>query len=127
MAAPIRKPSHDASAEPAASPERVRCDLERRGLAAPLAQALAARIAPRAAELPEDAYALFLDGVAAAHGAVPGEQPSGKPAGSQAVELQHLMQDFAVELKKLDEGLRLLSAYLLRIRDRTGDGPRIVH
>ena len=43
---------------------------------------------------------------------------AGTPRPDAALEIQRLVQDFAVELQKLDEGLRLLSTYLLRIRDR---------
>ncbi|NIU68228.1 MAG: hypothetical protein GWN73_23610, partial [Actinobacteria bacterium] len=68
----------------------------------------------RAGELDGEAYGLFLDGVAAARVA------QSTDAESDTAELQRLVQDFAVELKKLDEGLRLLSAYLLRIRDQAG-------
>ena len=103
---------------------RVRRDLEARGLAAAASRPVADRIAPQAAELTGDAYAAFLDGVAAA-GDGSGDDPR-EEAG--AVEMQRLVQDFAVELKKLDEGLRLLSTYLLRIRDRaSGERTRIVH
>ncbi len=104
--------------------QRLRRDLEERGIAAALAGPVASRIASRAADLSGDAYAAFLDGVAAAAGD-PKEDP-GAEAG--AAEIQRLVQDFAVELKKLDEGLRLLSAYLLRIRDRaTKERSRMVH
>lgn len=108
----------------AALERRLRRDLEARGLAAALAAPVATRIAQRAAELDGDAYGAFLDGVAAAAGAR--REDAGEEAS--AAEIQRLVQDFAIELKKLDEGLRLLSAYLLRIRDRTArERPRVVH
>jgi hypothetical protein len=138
-----RKRSRDDAAEAIlASEERVHRDLRSRGMASALARPLAARIAPQAARLSEDAYALFLDGVLAAQGgeavgtdrqehAAPGTRGRSEArvaAEAGAAELQRLMQDFATELKKLDEGLRLLSAYLLRIRDRTAREPsRTVH
>jgi hypothetical protein len=104
--------------------ERVRRDLESRGLAAAASGPVALRIAPQAAELTGDAYAAFLDGVAAAGGG----SGDGPLEESGAVEMQRLVQDFAVELKKLDEGLRLLSTYLLRIRDRAvSERSRVVH
>ena len=100
---------------------RLRSDLERRGIDSSLSRTLAQRIAPRAAELSSDAYPAFIDGVAAAEG-----EPRNE-AG--AAEIQRLVQDFAIELKKLDEGLRLLSSYLLRIRDSTSQPPRsrVIH
>lgn len=137
-----RKRRIDATQALLASEDRVHRDLRARGMASALARPLAARIAPRAARLDEAGYALFLDGVLAAHGsdaAEPEERELATPAEegrdetralaeSGAAELQRLMQDFAIELKKLDEGLRLLSAYLLRIRDRTSREPsRTVH
>lgn len=121
----MRAPRRNAVArESAALERRLRRDLEARGLAAALAGPVATRIAPRAAELSGDAYTAFLDGVAAASGGR--REDPGAEAG--AAEIQRLVQDFAIELKKLDEGLRLLSAYLLRIRDRAGsERPRLVH
>jgi hypothetical protein len=104
--------------------ERVRRDLELRGVAPAVARSVAAAIASRAVGLAPEAYAAFLDGVAAGHGAAPADVR----AESGALEIQRLVNDFAVELKKLDEGLRLLSSYLLRIRDRAGnERPRVVH
>jgi hypothetical protein len=116
-----RDPAEDV--EEAALRERVRRDLELRGVAPAAAPAVAARIAVRAANLAPDAYAAFLDGVAAGHGA-PRDDAR---ADAGALEIQRLVQDFAVELKKLDEGLRLLSSYLLRIRDRASNERRVVH
>ena len=100
---------------------RVRRDLEQRGLDAFTAGPVSARIAPRAAELSGGAYGAFLDGVAATQAADRDEHAS-------ATEIQRLVQDFAIELKKLDEGLRLLSTFLLRIRDRAAsEQTRVVH
>ena len=61
-----RGPIEAARAEPEAGPsvERLRRDLERRGMAPTLARPVAARIAARAGQLGPDAYAAFLDGVA---------------------------------------------------------------
>jgi hypothetical protein len=102
--------------------ERVQRDLEARGVTAEASRPVAARIAGRASELSGDAYTAFLDGVAAARSTgTPAEDPS-------SLEMQRLVHDFAIELKKLDEGLRLLSTYLLRIRDRARpERPRVVH
>jgi hypothetical protein len=110
--------------EQAAILERLRRDLELRGVGPAMSGPVAARIAARAGGLAPDAYVAFLDGVAAGHCAPPGDAR----AEAGALEIQRLVQDFAVELKKLDEGLRLLSSYLLRIRDRAGsERPRVVH
>ena len=42
-------------------------------------------------------------------------------------EMDRLFEDFAVELKKLDEGLRALAAYANRLRRRGDDKPGTVH
>ena len=103
---------------------RICADLEQRGLPAAQARALAARLEPGVAELDPSAYAVVLEAASAAHAAQKDAQAETPP-----VEIQRLIQDFAVELQKLDEGLRLLSTYLLRIRDRSrSDRPvRLVH
>ena len=103
---------------------RLRVDLERRGLPAALASAVSDRLEMRAETLDAVAYQAVLDATCTAWGA----QRKAAPPDA-ALEIQRLVQDFAVELQKLDEGLRLLSTYLLRIRDRArGDeSVRLVH
>jgi hypothetical protein len=81
---------------------------------APLASVVAERLAPRAVRLDAAAYQVVLEAACTAYGA----QRSATPRPDSGVEIQRLVQDFAVELQKLDEGLRVLSTYLLRIRDR---------
>jgi hypothetical protein len=104
----------------------VRADLAQRGIAGAFSGPVAARLATRVEGLTEAQYRALLDGVAAAYGVHREGQGSVQPAPA---EMQRLIQDFAVELQKLDEGLRLLSTYLLRIRDRTsgGEPPQLVH
>jgi len=101
--------------------DRLCQDLEQRGLEAPVSRNVARRIAPGAAGLSGDAYGAFLDGVVAIR-----SESRSEPG---AEEIQRLVNDFAIELKKLDEGLRLLSTYLLRIRERTRSqsGGRVIH
>ena len=42
--------------------------------------------------------------------------------------MQNLLEDFSAELKKLDEGLKLLMAYISRLRDRTDvETPQVLH
>jgi hypothetical protein len=104
--------------------QRLCADLEQRGLTPAQALALAARLEPSIATLGPTAYQAVLDAACAGHAAQKTAQEETPPA-----EIQRLIQDFAVELQKLDEGLQLLSTYLLRIRDRSrGDRPvRLVH
>jgi hypothetical protein len=104
---------------------RLRADLERRGVPVALAGAVAERLEPRAAALDAAAYQAVIETACAAWGA---QRRAAPPDGG--AEIQRLVQDFAVELQKLDEGLRLLSTYLLRIRDRassSSEPARLVH
>jgi len=100
-----------------AQPEsRIREDLERRGVSAEFSGSVSARLEPLATNLSAGEYALVLESVALAYGAHRDDLQRNDRDGEK--EIQHMVQDFAVELKKLDEGLRVLSAYLLRIRKR---------
>ena len=104
--------------------ERLRADLEQRGVPAELARAVSDRLEPRAGSLDRSAYQAVLDAACTTWGA---RRKAATPEPAQ--EIQRLVQDFAVELQKLDEGLRLLSTYLLRIRDRarSDESARLVH
>jgi len=104
--------------------KRLRADLERRGVPAALASAVSERLAPRAAALDLAGYQAVVDATCASWGA---QRKAAPPEA--ALEIQRLVQDFAIELQKLDEGLRLLSTYLLRIRDRarSDESARLVH
>jgi hypothetical protein len=104
--------------------QRLRADLEQRGVPAALARAVSERLETRAASLDRGAYQAVLDATCTIWGA---RRKAAPPDAT--LEIQRLVQDFAVELQKLDEGLRLLSTYLLRIRDRarSDDGARLVH
>lgn len=120
--------------------QRLRDDLEQRGVPAALARAVSERLEPQAGSLDPEAYQAVLDATCttwgARHKAAPPDAAHAAPPDATrvappdaALEIQRLVQDFAVELQKLDEGLRLLSTYLLRIRDRArGDeSARLVH
>jgi hypothetical protein len=75
------------------------------------------------------------DAVAAAASAVGGAEPAVRHAQSspqagppELDEIQRLMLAFVGELKKLDEALQLLTAYLTRIRDKSAPPrDRILH
>lgn len=96
---------------------RIREDLERRGVSAEFSGPVAERLGDIAGDLSGAEYEAVLEGVAAAYG-VHRERESSS-ARVESREIHRLVQDFAVELKKLDEGLRILSAYLVRIRERS--------
>ena len=100
------------------SDQRIRADLQSKGVSTEFSKPVAKKLAVIAEDLSPDEYAAVLDGVVAAYGAHcegcgPPEQVD------EAVEIRRLMRGFAVELRKLEEGLRVLSAYLLRLQTRT--------
>jgi hypothetical protein len=90
----------------------LRDELERLGLAPDAADELSERLAGLARALSEREFRALLDGVAL------GRRAAHLPA-PKAPELHRILEDFASELKKLDEGLRLLTAFLSRLRDHT--------
>ena len=94
---------------------RIHSDLRERGIAEDLRAAFAERLAPISASAPE-AYEAALDAVVLAYreGA-----PAAPAAPSSPHELQQLMTGFAEELRKLEEALRTLDAYVTRMRSQT--------
>jgi hypothetical protein len=95
---------------------RIRADLEQRGVVSAFSGAVAERLADIAADLAPAEYSAVLEGVAAAYGV---HREGARGRRDEASEIQRLVADFAIELQKLDEGLRILSTYVLRIRERT--------
>jgi hypothetical protein len=56
------------------------------------------------------------------------DTPRLDPVTSDVDEIQRLMKGFAGELRKLEEGLRILSAYVTRMRSRSeSDEERTLH
>jgi ubiquinone biosynthesis protein UbiJ len=98
--------------------ERIRRDLEERGVASEFSRSVSDRLEPFAGDLTADVYEAVLSGVAMAYGvhrrgdlaALQGE------SSSDLDEMHRLMSDFASELHKLDEALEVLAAYLTRLR-----------
>jgi hypothetical protein len=74
---------------------------------------------PALRDLPEREYRALLEGVAL------GQRAARAPARSP--ELSRMLEDFASELQKLDEGLRLLNAFLARLREQTLEPARTLH
>lgn len=108
--------------------DRIREDLESLGVSRGFSTPVAERIAGLAAEIDDQTYAALLDGVAVAFDA--------HRSGCQAIEdrsrdldeIQRLMQGFAGELRKLEEGLRIVSAYVLRMHSKArGERGRLLH
>ena len=101
--------------------ERIRDDLERLGLAAQVSENLARRLESTAAKLSADEYAAVLSSVAAACGVNRGDADVQGIAPADVADVERLMQGFREEVQKLDEGLRVLSAYVSRLRKRGAD------
>lgn len=118
-----RRGEHESAPSDACA--RIRADLERLGVARTVSGVVSERLAAIAADLTPAEYAVVLESVAAAHGA-PSDQT--RTQQGSAVEIQRLIQDFASELRKLDEGLLVLTAYLVRLRDRAAPmSTRLLH
>ncbi len=100
---------------PDVDPEQVRSDLEHRGIDPKFSRPVAERLVAIATDLSADEYAAILDGVSAAYGVHREVSGSHDAHFRYANELQRLMDGFTGELRKLDEGLRMLSAYLIRM------------
>jgi len=97
-------------------PERVRSDLEQRGIDPQFSQPVAERLVAIAPDLSVPEYAAILDGVTAAYSV---HREFGQPKGigmQHGNEFRRLMEGCTGELRKLDEGLQMLSAYLVRMR-----------
>jgi hypothetical protein len=112
---PIR-PECDARAR------RIRSDLECRGVAPPFSLLVAQRLGAISSDLTESEYDAVLNGVAAAYG-VHAEASDVPLENSVDVnEIQRLAEGFAGELHKLEEGLQILSAYVVRLGARVSRG-----
>jgi hypothetical protein len=79
---------------------------------------LAERLEPVTESLSSDAYDAALDGVAAACDVCVEDLRVLEHRSQDVDEIQRLMQGFAGELRKLEEGLRIVSAYVLRMHDK---------
>jgi hypothetical protein len=125
----------DARPSPGAAKRRLRADLESRGLSREISQPMATRLAPLLKSTSTRAYGAALDAAAAAVEVVrggAGEPPeraaSAPDRAGDVAEIQRLMLGFTDELRKLEEGLRILSAFVVRMRTRAGfDGDGVLH
>jgi len=97
-------------------------DLERLGIPHMLVASLASRLDERCRNLDPAAYEAALEGVVAAFDA------TGSAEVEDVREIQRLMEGFADELQKLEEGLRIVSAYAIRMQERAiRDRQRFLH
>ena len=95
--------------------EKIRFDLECRGVVPELSHPAARRLSVIAPDLSPKEYGAVLDGVAAAY-VHPAEAQA--PAAGEVGEMQRLLEGFTGELRKLEEGLQILSAYVVRMGSR---------
>ncbi len=98
--------------------EQIRFDLESRGVAPEVSVPAARCLSAIAADLSPKEYGAVLDGVAAAY-----VHPDAAQLVGDIGEIQRLMQGFAGELRKLEEGLQILSAYVVRMGSRSNPTP----
>jgi hypothetical protein len=98
--------------------ERVRSELAHRGLPERIAETLAGKLAPTVAKLPDAEAVAVLESVVAAHGERRDELECSEMVPDDFADVERLMRGFREEVQKLDEGLRVLSAYVSRLRKR---------
>ncbi len=97
---------------------RIRSDLEGLGMAAQFSETLAQRLASTVANLSPHEYGVVLSSIAAVYGVQREDPDASGIAAEEIADVQRLMQGFGEEVQKLDEGLRMLSAYVSRLRER---------
>ncbi len=102
---------------------RIQADLERRGVALEFSQPAAQRLQSIVSDLTEAEYEAVLEGVAAAYGVHRESTDRVADGAREVTEIQHLMEGFTTELHKLEEGLRILSAYVSRMSSRSSPAP----
>ena len=105
---------------------RLRVALEERGIDAETAEGLAEAMRTKLVGRSRPELEALMDGVelgCQVQRAIARVEPS-----IGVNEMDRLFEDFAVELKKLDEGLRALAAYASRLRKKPeDDGEKILH
>ena len=100
--------------------DRVRNDLESRGITADLSAMIAAQVCQHkgnpATALTPDQYEALIEGAALACGVHDDVEIEPESSAGHVREIERMMQAFAGELSKLDESLEVLSAYVRRMR-----------
>jgi len=103
---------------------RIERDLDRLGVAAGAREALSRRLEALAPTLSEDAYQAALAGALVAHDLHEQSLRHVERSVRDYQEIQRLLSVFSAEMKKLDEALRVLSAYVQRMRTRARTATR---
>jgi hypothetical protein len=101
--------------------ESIREDLVKIGVAPEFSRSVSERLARFSSELDSDTYDAVLSGVAVAYGIHRKGLEGFRKTAVDLDEVQRLMGGFASELRKLDEALRTLAAYVARMRTQTAE------
>ena len=110
------------------TPASIRADLEARGVAPELAARLAPPVAKRSSVLDPARYQAVIAGIALAARVQRDELTRLQGAARELEEMQRMLGNFADELKKLDEALETLAAYVVRMRrPQTVAARRVLH
>jgi hypothetical protein len=108
--------------------DRLRRDLEARGVDPLFADAVLTRVALVSSDASEPSWEAIVEGVEVAYRVHRNGQESLRRSLRDLSELSRLVDDFGGELKKLDEGLKMLTAYLSRMRKQVcSEGRQILH
>jgi hypothetical protein len=108
--------------------DRLRRDLEARGVDPLFADAVLTRVALVSSDGAEPSWEAIVEGVEVAYRVHRNGQESLRRSLRDLSELSRLVEDFGGELKKLDEGLKMLAAYLSRMRKQVcSEGRQILH
>jgi len=108
--------------------DRLRRDLEARGVDPLFADAVLTRVALVSSDAAEPSWEAIVEGVEVAYRVHRNGQESLRRSLRDLSELSRLVDDFGGELKKLDEGLKMLAAYLSRMRKQVcSEGRQILH
>ena len=106
---------------------RIRADLQRAGVSAAFSDSICDRLEPFSEDLTAETYEAVLSGVTMAYSVHRREQREFGEEGPDVEAIEHLLSGFVSELRKLDEALETLAAYVTRLRQPAARTPRIVH
>ena len=110
------------------TPDRICADLERHGVTPEVSRSLSRRLAGMTETLDADAYAAMISAVSVACGTSNGAVADRVLRTAQELEeIQHLLGSFTDELRKLDEALETLAAYVIRLKAQTTKSKATLH
>ncbi|MCP3983818.1 MAG: hypothetical protein GY723_05485 [bacterium] len=107
--------------------DRIRQDLENRGVPEPSSTELSNQLARKAKSLDAEAYEGFLAGAALTFALHRKGANELKKSAQDLMEIQRLMGNFTNELRKLDEAIEILSAYVVRMRTQSDPKGQTLH